>query len=355
MTTLHPPLPQAEPIARTIDEAFTRLDVRMAHLGDGFAELGAAMRRAAAGGKRFRPVLVVRSFIALGGDPDDCPALLPVAAAFELLHTAFVIHDDVIDDDTMRRGIPNVRGEFRARGEARGVDAAGSAILGDAAAILAGDLLLHEAQRLIAVTEVDAPVRARLLDLLDDAVLVSAAGELADVEHSVLDEGAEVEAVLAATRNKTAVYSFSAPLRAGVALARADERTDAALDVFGARLGLAFQLVDDLIGAFGTPAQAGRASGADIAASKHTSLVALARDSGSWPRVKDALALAHTGPVAVRSAQRALDSSGARARLHDLVIETINDARAGAARADLPIELVDLLYDLADEVERRIP
>ena len=94
--------------------------------------------------------------------------------------------------------------------------------------------------------------------------MVSAAGELADVEHAILD-GAP-DAILAATHDKTAVYSFCAPLRAGATLAGADDETDAVLRRFGARLGLAYQLVDDLIGAFGTDAQAGKAARAPTSA-----------------------------------------------------------------------------------------
>ena len=118
-------------------------------------------------------------------------------------------------------------GEFRVRARARGADAAGAALLGDAAAILAGDLLLHEASRLIAPRR-----RARrqcasgLFGLLDDAIYVSAAGELADVENAVMPDYAEAEAIFDATFNKTAVYSFSAPLCAGALLARRIRRGD---------------------------------------------------------------------------------------------------------------------------------
>jgi geranylgeranyl diphosphate synthase, type I len=342
-------------IDREIAGALERIRVRSSTLGDGTVALAAAIQRAADGGKRFRPALVVSAFRAFGGAPDATPALYPVAAAFELLHTSFVAHDDVIDHDTVRRGVPNVGGEFRARARAGGADATGAALLGDAAAILAGDLLLHEAERLVALAETPADLRRGLLDLLDDAVFVSVAGELADVENAVSSAVADASALIDAAHNKTAVYSFTAPLRAGALLADAGPDVVPALDAFGGRLGLAYQLVDDLIGAFGSSSQAGRDAGGDLREAKQTPLVALARETDAWPRVSSALEIAHTGPIAVREAQRMLDESGARGDLEELVHRTLEDARAAADSASLPRRVRALLMDLADRVQERIP
>lgn len=342
-------------IDQAIDGALRRISDRSAELGPDFEALTDAVRRAAVGGKRFRPALVVASFTAFGGRVEDCAALYPVAAAFELLHTAFVVHDDVIDHDTVRRGIPNVAGEFRMRARGRGADAAGAALLGDAAAILAGDLLLHESSRLIALSDVDAATRVALFGLLDDAIYVSAAGELADVENSITPDYAESTAILNATFNKTAVYSFSAPLKAGAMLAGAPHDAVSALDAQGGRLGLAFQLADDLIGAFGSAEQAGRDEGGDLRESKRTPLIALARETTTWPRVNDALALAHTGPIAVRAAQAALEESGARHQLRTLIDDTLTDVRSASRETVFPGAVGDLLRELADTVERRVP
>lgn len=338
-----------------IDSALTRIGAKAGGLGEGFGALADAVARAASGGKRLRPALVAAAFGAFGGDPADTPALYPVAAAFELLHTAFVIHDDVIDHDLVRRGVPNVAGEFRGRARDRGADEAGAALLGDAAAILAGDLLLHEAARLVALADVDTQTRHRLHALLDDAVYVSAAGELADVENSIAAVVPEARDILDATFNKTAVYTFRAPLAAGAMLAGAHDDAIALLEVAGGRLGLAFQLVDDLIGAFGTSSQAGRESGGDLRESKRTPLVALARDSDDWPRVSDAIAAAYTGPIAVREAQLALEQSGARDALRDLIARTLADVRFTADDPTLPAAVGALLRELADRVEGRVP
>ncbi len=342
-------------IDATIDQALARIDRRAQPFGGVFAELGAAIHRSARGGKRFRPALVVATFESLGGDASTKGCVYPVAAAFELLHAAFLMHDDILDHDTMRRGVPNVSGEFRSYASRWGADASGAALVGDAAGLLAGDLLLHESQRLIALCPASDDERARLLDLLDEAVLVSAAGELADVAHSVLDKEPAAADILAVTHDKTAVYSFAAPLRAGALLAGASPETEAMLAQFGSRLGLAYQLVDDLIGAFGTDEQAGRPAGADLREAKQTALIALARATASWSEVSDALALAHTGPIAVRHAQDVLDGSGARRELERLVNGALTEARALVVASSLPPATARMLGDLVSAVEARIP
>jgi len=337
-----------------IGAAFDRLDARLSTLSADMRPLGGAMRRAAAGGKRFRPALVVASHRACtAGTPGD--AVFEVAAAFELLHTAFVIHDDVIDRDTERRGTPNVAGEFAARAREQGISDAEATRLGEAAAILAGDVLLHEATRMIALADVPSPTRAALLELLHDAVLVSAAGELSDVSNAVRRDCPDTSELLVATHDKTAVYSFAAPLRAGALLASAPAATEAALGRAGGLAGLAFQLVDDLIGAFAPAAHAGRAEGADLREAKRTPLVALARESAVWSQVDEAIALAWTGPVAVRQAQRALAASGARGRLEALVKTTLADARVAAADDALPAPATMLLAQVCDAIGARIP
>ncbi|MFC8683275.1 polyprenyl synthetase family protein [Microbacterium ureisolvens] len=350
-------IPAAEhpDLAIAIDGALARIRERASELGPGFGALGDAITRAAHGGKRFRPALVTASFDAFRHDETNASAVLSVAAAFELLHTAFVVHDDVIDHDTMRRGVPNIGGEFRDRARDGGADADGAALVGDAAAILAGDILLHEAFRLVAMAHTDAATRDRLLTLFDDAVLVSAAGELADVENSVASRFPSRGATLDTAFNKTAVYSFRAPLQAGALLGGAGTDALRVLGDAGGRLGLAFQLVDDLIGAFGTTEQTGRDSGPDLRENKRTPLVALARESDRAPRVDEALALARTGPVAVREAQQLLESSGAKDRLVALIAETLDAVRTSSHDPALPERAGALLRTLADRIEGRIP
>ncbi len=340
-------------IDAAVDAALARIRRRATDGADAYAALTAAVTRAATGGKRFRPANVVGAYLAFDGADQALPAVYEVAAAFELLHAAFVVHDDVIDHDVQRRGVLNISGEFRTRATAAGASASGADDLGDAAAILGGDLLLYEATRILALVDVPAATRTALVELFDDAVSVSAAGELADVENALGLHAAEAESVLTTAHDKTAVYSFDAPLRAGALLAGASEPELEALRRAGGALGLAFQLVDDLIGAFGTADQAGRDVGSDLREAKRTPLVVLAQQGAGRDAVAEALAVAHTGPVAVLAAQRALDATGARERLAVLIDETLGSARADAATlSPAALALVD---ELATRIAERMP
>ena len=124
------------------------------------------------------PSRLLTSFRGLGGV--DAEPAYTAAVAYELLHTAFLLHDDVIDGDTVRRGRPNVAGAFAAEAVTRGADPDRGRRWGEAGAILDGDLLLHAASSVLARVETDDRTRERLIDILDHGVFVTAAGELAD-------------------------------------------------------------------------------------------------------------------------------------------------------------------------------
>jgi geranylgeranyl diphosphate synthase type II len=317
--------------------------------GDSGATLREQMHLAVRGGKRFRPGLVLHSFRSFAPGRAAPHAVWAIAAAYELLHGAFVVHDDIIDEDTRRRGTLNVRGMLAERARHTGADHTASTRVGDAGALLVGDLLLYAASRTVMMADVGTETRARLVAQLDDAVAVSAAGEWTDASRLTVD----CETALTMSADKTAVYSFSAPLRAGAVLAGADAAAEDELARVAQHLGIAFQLVDDLIGAFGTPTQAGRDVGADLREGKHTPLVALARETSSWPDVAGALALAHTGPVAVLRAQQELERSGARDEMTALVFDYLAYARADTA--SLPGGLTALVDEVATEIESRVP
>lgn len=237
-------------VATRMADFFESKEALGGRYGARYAELWAAARHSSEGGKKFRPALVVNSYQSLGGDRQD--DVVVVATAFELLHTAFLLHDDVIDGDTVRRGRLNLAGALSASASRAGARESAAARWGEAAAILAGDLLLHAAQAQIARLNTSEVTRSALLDLLDECLFVTAAGELADVAFSTGTESPGFSDVLSMTGWKTARYSFQAPLQAGAVLAGASGAILTALGEYGDHIGLAFQLRDDILGVFGT-------------------------------------------------------------------------------------------------------
>ena len=315
--------------SRTVDEALCRLldagRVRAQAIDPDHALLWSALADAAEGGKRFRPALLISTHDALGGD--ECCAAVEVGAALELLHTAFVIHDDVIDGDHARRGRPNVSGTFRARALGAGATAHEADAYGRTAAILAGDLALTTTMRTVATCGASADVVDRLLDLFDAALHTTAAGELADVRLTLDLAPASLEESVTMEANKTGAYSFALPLQAGAVLAGADEATIARLGEAGHVLGIAFQLVDDLIGVFGDSSLSGKSSTSDLRCRKQTPLLVHARSTAQWDQI-----CLHLGrdlaDEELAEARRLLIESGSRHFVEDLAEAQITAARA---------------------------
>jgi geranylgeranyl diphosphate synthase type II len=314
---------------RTTDEALRRLldegHARAAATDAEHARLWEALDVATHGGKRFRPALVVATHDALGGTASAQAA--EVGAAVELLHTAFVIHDDVIDGDELRRGRPNVAGTFRAAASAAGAGAQDAGGYGCTAAILAGDLALAAAIRTVATCGARTAVVHRLLDLFDEALHTTAAGELADVRLSLDLATASLTESLSMAEHKTAAYSFALPLQAGAVLADADAATVDRLGEAGRMLGTAFQLVDDLIGVFGDPQESGKSTTSDLRTGKQTPLLAHARRTPQWEQLRGYVGRDLTVDE-LDEVRRLLTACGSRGFVEGLVESHLEAARS---------------------------
>jgi geranylgeranyl diphosphate synthase type II len=323
-----------EALARILDEGRRRAAAVDAH----HALLWEALAAATEGGKRFRPALLVATHDALGGDSPGAAA--EVGAAVELLHTAFVIHDDVIDDDHVRRGRPNVSGTFRALAGVDGAAPDVAAGYGLTAAILAGDLALAAAVRAIALSGAPAPVVEKLLDLFDTALHRTAAGELADVRHSLDLAPATLAQSLEMEAQKTSAYSFTLPLQAGAVLAGADATTTARLGDVGRSMGIAFQLADDLIGVFGDPARSGKSATCDLRTRKQTPLLVHARTTPAWEQLRGYLGR-ELSDEELEEARALLVASGSRRFVEDLAARHLGQARTVLDGLGIPGDLLD--------------
>lgn len=197
------------------------------------------------GGKRVRPLLVLLSARSLG-DPGQ--AELDLAAAVELLHTFTLVHDDIMDRDEMRRGQPTIHSRWD-----------------EGTAILAGDALIGLAYRCLA--RQDSPRLGEMIRTFTDAVVEVCEGQALDKEF----EGRQVtlqeyEDMIA--RKTGRLISMSA--RIGALAAGADDLQADTLEQFGASLGKAFQIQDDLLDYFSSTGELGKAVGSDLAMHKST-------------------------------------------------------------------------------------
>lgn len=225
----------------------------------------------AGGGKRIRPAYCHWGWVTGGGDPDSDDAL-GSSCGLELLHAFALVHDDVMDGSPTRRGSPTVWARFIERhheGDWQGEDRR----FGEAAAILVGDIAMVMADR--CVGNASDEVR-RIWDALRTELNM---GQYLDVLGTA--RGAvTAEEARTIMRNKTAGYTIVRPLQLGAALAgRADLADD--LAAHGMPLGIAFQLRDDMLGAFGDSERTGKPVGDDLTEGKPTVLLALAREAAN--------------------------------------------------------------------------
>ncbi|HWV49644.1 MAG TPA: polyprenyl synthetase family protein [Microbacterium sp.] len=325
------------------------------------AEFTALWQRAAEsvrGGKLLRPRLLVEMHSALlGGEcgtDAEADAVVEIAAAIEILHYSFLLHDDVIDGDAHRRGRPNLIGLLRdARPELGANPAQHWASTG---AILMGDLLLSTVHQMFARINSDAHTRNRLLDLLDHTITETVAGEYADVALSDRAITPDLQTILRMTAQKTATYTFEFPLRVAAVFAGLPGDAEAALAVVGQHLGVAFQLQDDALSVFGDAAEHGKEPYSDLREGKETALIAYARLTSAWnsiqPRFGDAGLTTQDG-ADIRDHLR---RCGADSYIRHLIDEQIAAARSTitAEATPLPTAARDTLNALADRIDGRL-
>ncbi len=325
---------------------------RAAAVDPGFEQLWHELSRLSAGGKRIRPRLVRTAAAAYpGGEP--APVVEAVGAAFELLHTALIVHDDVIDQDDRRRHQPTLNAAAAARAAAAGSAPEHARQYGASVGVIAGDLALAGAYRLVARSGIGPARLPQVLDLLDEALFASAAGELLDVDHALPGARPASEQVLAATCLKTAVYSFEAPLQAGAVLGGAPAEDVAALGRLGRAVGTAYQLVDDLLGVFGDPGATGKSVLSDLREGKRTMLVAAARRTPAAAELDAVLDGRRIGEAEARHARDLLERCGARREVEELVEQCAAEALALLGEAGLPAALdAELRRVVAGATER---
>jgi geranylgeranyl diphosphate synthase, type II len=325
---------------------------RAAAFGPSYVELWEAIEESATGGKRFRPRMVMAAYQALGGT--DHEAATYVGAAFELLHTALIVHDDVIDHDFIRRGVPNISGRYRDRALAEGNTELEAEHRGISTAVIAGDLALFNAYRLIDRSGVGDDVRHRLIEVMDEALFASAAGELIDVDFAHSAEIPRVDDILTMERYKTAVYSFECPLEAGAILAGASEEVVATLGDFGREIGIAYQIVDDVLGVFGREAETGKSTLGDLREGKRTVMISFATSTREWEHVSPLFGKSDLSEDEAEQLRVVLEHSGARAFAEGLARYYGNRALARLAEPHIPPALRSELHPVADAVLGRV-
>ncbi|MDO5744373.1 MAG: polyprenyl synthetase family protein [Micrococcaceae bacterium] len=300
------------------------------------------------GGKLTRPQLVMLGFEAFGGTDTRNAVLL--GCAFELLHGSLLMHDDMIDRDFVRRGKPTLSALYRDEALAVGKNLRDAEHAGHSAAVIAGDLLLATAIR-ISVTAASSCASAEaIIDSFQRCIHHAGAGELEDLLYSLNDSPAKVQDVLRMEELKTAGYSFQVPLETGALLAGASLEEAAAIGGIGSQLGVAYQLIDDVLGTFGDPGVTGKSIESDLREGKSTILTALA---STTPAFSENLQLFRAQRVGIDTVRQSLEHTGAESLARQLADELCNAATQAALGMRLPPRATESIEGFASLILRR--
>ncbi|MGV8969614.1 MAG: polyprenyl synthetase family protein [Microbacteriaceae bacterium] len=331
-----------------LERFFSLAKKRASAIGTHYVTLWETLEENTRGGKRFRPRMVISAYESLGGT--DLEAAANVGAAFELLHTALIVHDDVIDHDFVRRGMANVSGSYRRAAMERGSSERVAEHSGLSAAVIAGDLALFNSYRLIDRSGVSGDVRERLLDVMDEALFASAAGELIDVDFSSTTAMPSVDDILEMERLKTAVYSFESPLQAGAILAGASEEVIRSLGDFGREIGIAYQIIDDLLGVFGKEESTGKTTVGDLREGKRTVMISHAASTPEWSSIEALIGKPNLTDAEADFVREVLTSCGAKGFAEGLAQYYGSKAVARLAEPHIPETLRVELQPVAEAV-----
>lgn len=316
------------------------------------------------GGKRIRAAFAYWAWRAYGGDHTGplTPAIIRIGAALELFQAAALFHDDVMDRSDTRRGIPTAHRAFATAHK-------NSESLGDgeqyglSAAILLGDLSLVASENEFrgGSRSFDPLVADRAHKHFDDMRTVVTVGQFLDVHAQVAPweddlAGAEARA-LTVIETKTASYSVNSPLQIGASFAGISDAESERLKAFGIPVGMAYQLVDDVLGMFGDQAVTGKPSGDDLKEGKRTVLVIEAlRVLGAADRttLQNALGNPNLTDAEVASLIALIKDSGAVEATLARVQQLSHQGLEALAQLDMQESGRSMLYALTQSALRRL-
>ena len=225
----------------------------------------AASHMISKGGKRLRPYMAVKSCTMLGGKKSDAT---PAAIAIEMIHNFTLVHDDIMDNDEIRHGIPTVHKKY-----------------GLPVAILAGDVLFSKAFETVTSSKIPQKISSKLAEKLAKACTDVCEGQMLDIGMANAKKIPSRVQYVEMIRKKTSAL-FDAACAMGAISAGASSKDIARMGSFGSSLGIAFQITDDIIGAMGDSSVTKKPVGNDIREGKKSLpiLVALERSSGMQRR-----------------------------------------------------------------------
>ncbi|ORV97927.1 polyprenyl synthetase [Mycobacterium kyorinense] len=303
------------------------------------------------GGKCLRSTFMYLGWLC-GAEPSD--AALCAAASLELLHAFALLQDDVMDDSDSRRGRPAVHIQLARLHRERRLSGS-SRRFGESAAVLIGDLCLIWAEQMLRESGLKPRHLQQAWPRYDAMRVELALGQFADLAADIRDLPT-LEAVLEVARRKSGNYTVRRPLEIGAAMAGCSDRTLSQLGRYGAAVGEAFQLRDDILGIFGAPAVTGKPSGADLLECKATSVIVTAHqmaDSPTRRELQDLMNGDDLDDAALDRCRALIAATGAVQRIEDMIGERLVLARNALADMAIDESVSAALVKMADYCTQR--
>ncbi|GLY99340.1 polyprenyl synthetase family protein [Actinoplanes sp. NBRC 103695] len=297
------------------------------------------------GGKRLRPTFAYWGWRGVADPGEPLEPILPAIAALELMHTFALVHDDVMDESATRRGAPTAHRIFAGQHDRDGRRGDADRF-GSTSAILLGDLCLVWADQLMARSALTTTTLFAVRARYDRMRVETVAGQYLDVLGETQPEAWSLERALLVARYKTASYTVQRPLQFGLTLSGAEARSeiDAAYARYGARVGEAFQLRDDLLGVYGDPLVTGKPAGDDLRTGKPTALLMLARRLATPAQLAE---LAISAEVPITRMAEVIADTGAPARVEALIRRRVDEGLAALRAAPIHPDARTALSHLA--------
>ncbi|WP_336209055.1 polyprenyl synthetase family protein [Nonomuraea sp. LPB2021202275-12-8] len=300
------------------------------------------------GGKRLRPAFCYWGWRGAGGA--DVPGVFTAAASLELLQASALVHDDVMDRSDLRRGMPAAHRRFQSLHEKSGWQGSAEQF-GEGAAILLGNLLLIWSGEMWRTSGLPAESLAAAQPVHDHMRTELMCGQYLDLLEQAGGENT-FESALRVALYKSGKYSVEHPLRLGLVLAagRLEPWMDELCSTYGTRVGIAFQLRDDILGVFGDPAQTGKPAGDDLREGKRTMLVArtlAAASTAEADTVRRLLGDPALDERGVATLREIIDRTGALRECEDMIGDYLGEALASLQQAPITPEARTALAELA--------
>lgn len=304
-------------------------------------------------GKKLRGAYVYFGYLASGGD--DKKKILDLCASIELIHSYFLIHDDIMDQDSIRRGMMTMHARYEQIHKKR-YKRGDSAHFGESIAIIGGDLANSFGYDILANSSFSEKIKLEILNKMNSLVIDTIAGQFLDIKFEV-SQNVTRHDIMTVLKYKTAKYTIEGPLHIGAIAA--NKNVPQNLKIFtdyAIPLGVAFQIRDDILGIFGSEKKLGKPVGSDIREDKRTILIykALGGASSAQKKIlKNCLGNNNLTKQQIEDFRQVIIDTGsldyATKEANKLLVDALNVIK----KANLKKEGKDFLINIAEYLVKR--